>query len=117
MSTSVELSAPAAPALMKTLQKEFPAHRQKGYIFLWGVEGPTRLPFLFQMLLNQALMFIFSFLKGAGAGAERSTRARDHLYSPSQRWVDLRTGYKSARRGEEEKAKELEKTLFNKGLF
>lgn len=47
MSTSVKLSAPAAPALMKTLQKAFTAHRQKGYIFLRGVEGSTRLPFLF----------------------------------------------------------------------
>lgn len=48
MSTSVKLSAPAALALMKTLQKAFTAHRQKGYIFLLrGVEGSTRLPFLF----------------------------------------------------------------------
>lgn len=87
MSTSVKFSAPAAPALKKTLQRAFPAHRQKGYIFLWGVEGSTRLPFLFQMLLNQALMFIFSFLKAEGAGGE--WRGSETIFIPRVRggWI------------------------------
>lgn len=91
MSTSVKLSAPAAPALMKALQKAFTAHRQKGYIFLRGVEGSTRLPFPFQMLLNQTLMFIFSFLKDAGAGGEWSAleRERETIFIPRVRggWI------------------------------
>lgn len=49
--------------------------------------GVTRLPFPFRTLLNQALMFISSFIKEPGAGGER--RARTIFMPKSERWVDL----------------------------
>lgn len=44
-----------------------------------------RLPFPFRMVLNQVLMFIFSFIKEPGAGGEWSAGT---IFIPkSVRWV------------------------------
>lgn len=59
-----------------------------------------RLTFAFPTLLNQALMFISSFIKEPGAGGEWGPWT---MFTPkSARWVDLGTGELCASCGEEE---------------
>lgn len=54
-----------------------------------------RLPFPFRLLLNQALMFIFSFIKELGEEGEWSGWI---IFIPtSVRWVDLGAGQITAR--------------------
>lgn len=88
MSTSVRLSAPADPGPNENPRKAIHWSRgKKATFFYGGVEGSRRLPFPFRILLNQGLMFISSFIKEAGAGAEWS--ARTIFILKSARWVDL----------------------------
>lgn len=70
MSTSVRLSAPADPALMKTLEEYI--HWRRGekatsfYVGSEGVSGWTELPFPFRILLNQALCSSSALLRNQG---------------------------------------------------
>lgn len=100
MSTSVRLSAPADPALMKTLEEPFTGAEAKRLHFSMGAsrgfQGPDEAArFPFRLLRNQALMFIFSFIREPGAGGECSGRTTFILMSV--RWVDLGAGEMSAR--------------------
>lgn len=82
MSTSVEAFCTSAPALMKTLQKAFTAHRQKGYIFLRGVEGSTRLPFLFSDAAEPNTNVHLQLSEGCGGS--RRMEPRSSLFPESE---------------------------------
>lgn len=108
------------PSPNETLEEPFTWRRGlKGYIFLRavrGVEGWTGLSLPFRMLSwNQALMFIFSFIKEPGARGE--WRGRTNFAPKSVRWWIPGVGKMSALCGQEEKPEELEKMLFNKSLL
>jgi len=71
------------------------------------------LPFPFPVQLNQALMFIFSCIKGSGGGGGRKSpdlKAHEEGGFREPTWM-------SEHCGREEKQQALEKILFNKSFF